>query len=128
MAKQANLGDATLYEYFDNKEAIFLETAEAYLKNLVSDADIFTQNSKEPERSLRNLLWRWIWQIYTYQDFSRLLILELFRNPKFYSSPGYEYIKAFQEKIRELIHQGQEEGLFKKEVPFPTFLHDYRNV
>jgi hypothetical protein len=51
------------------------------------------------------------------------LILELFRNPKFYSSPGYEYIKVFQEKNHALIHQGQEEGLFKKEVPFPTFFH-----
>jgi hypothetical protein len=35
-------------EVSDEKGAIFLETAETYLKNLVSDEDIFTQNSTEP--------------------------------------------------------------------------------
>jgi TetR/AcrR family fatty acid metabolism transcriptional regulator len=123
VANHANLGDATLYEYFDNKEAILMGTAETYLQNLVSDEDINLRNSSEPEKALRKLIWRWIWQLYTYKEFSRVLVLELFRNIRFYSSPGYEYLVAFHEKIRETVQQGQKEGIFIEDVPFPTYFH-----
>ncbi|MBW1822688.1 MAG: TetR/AcrR family transcriptional regulator, partial [Deltaproteobacteria bacterium] len=89
VAKQASLGDATLYEYFDSKEAILLGAAESYLQNLVSDEDINRRDLSGPEKALRKMIWRWIWQLYTCEEFSRVLILELFRNIKFYSTPGY---------------------------------------
>lgn len=123
VAKQANLGDATLYEYFDNKEAILLGTAETYLQNLISDEVINLHDLSQPEKALRKLIWRWIWELYTYQDFSRVLVLELFRNMNFYSSPAYKYLEAFLEKIREAVQRGQQVGVFIKDVPFPTYLH-----
>jgi len=123
VAKHANLGDATLYEYFDSKEAILLGTAESYLKELVSEEDINLLNISKIEKALQKLIWRWIWLLYTHEDFSRVLALELFRNINFYSSPAYGYIEAFSEKIRGVIQQGQEEGIFIDDVPFPTYLH-----
>ncbi|MBW2706488.1 MAG: TetR family transcriptional regulator [Deltaproteobacteria bacterium] len=123
VAKQAGLGDATLYEYFDNKEAILLGAAESYLQNIVSDEDIKWRDLAGPEKTLSKLLWRWIWQLYTCEEFSRVLILELFRSIKFYSSPGYRYLTAFQEKIQQVIRIGQKEGIFIENVPFPTYFH-----
>ena len=121
VASQANLGDATLYEYFDNKEAILLGAAESYLQNLVSDEDINLRDLSEPEKALRKMIWRWIWQLYTCEEFSRVLILELFRSINFYSTPGYRYLTAFQEKIQKVIQKGQKEGIFIENVPFPTY-------
>ncbi len=123
VASQANLGDATLYEYFDNKEAILLGAAESYLQNLVSDDDINRRDLSGPEKALRKMIWRWIWQLYTCEEFSRVLILELFRNIKFYSTPGYRNLTAFQKKIQKVIQQGQKEGIFIENVPFPTYFH-----
>ncbi len=123
VAKQAGLGDATLYEYFDNKEAILLGAAESYLQNIVSDEDIKWRDLAGPEKTLSQLLWRWIWQLYTCEEFSRVLTLELFRSIKFYSSPGYRYLTAFQEKIQQVIRMGQKEGIFIENVPFPTYFH-----
>jgi AcrR family transcriptional regulator len=123
VAKQANLGDATLYEYFDNKEAILLNAAETYLKHLVAD-DVFPPNGLSgPEKTLRRLIWGYIWQLYTYEDFSRVLVLELFRNIKFYSSPAYKYLEDYFERIAEAIQEGQREGIFIREIPVPTYLH-----
>ncbi len=121
VAKQASLGDATLYEYFDNKEAILLGAAESYLQNLVSDEDINLRDLSEPEKALRKMIWRWIWQLYTCEEFSRVLTLELFRSINFYSTPGYRYLTAFQEKIQKVIQKGQKEGIFIENVPFPTY-------
>jgi len=123
VAKQASLGDATLYEYFDNKEAILLNAAESYMQNIASDEDTNLRNLSEPEKALRKMIWRWIWQLYTCEDFSRVLVLELFRNINFYSSPGYRYLKALQEKIKKVVQQGQKKGVFIQNVPFPTYFH-----
>jgi AcrR family transcriptional regulator len=123
VAKQASLGDATLYEYFDNKEAILLSAAESYMQNIASDEDTNLRNLSEPEKALRKMIWRWIWQLYTCEDFSRVLVLELFRNINFYSSPGYRYLKALQEKIKKVVQQGQKKGVFIQNVPFPTYFH-----
>ncbi|MEE9152406.1 MAG: TetR/AcrR family transcriptional regulator, partial [Thermoplasmata archaeon] len=123
VAKQANLGDATLYEYFDNKEAILLNSAETYLKHLGSSDAILSDNLSDPERTLRKLIWQYIWQLYTFEDFTRVLVLELFRNISFYSSPGYKYFEAFFEKVSDAIRKGQQEGIFIAEAPVPTFIH-----
>jgi TetR/AcrR family fatty acid metabolism transcriptional regulator len=123
VASQANLGDATLYEYFDSKEAILLSAAESYLQNLVSDDDINWRDLSGPEKALRKMIWRWIWQLYTCEEFSRVLILDLFRSINFYSTPGYRYLTAFQEKIQKVIQKGQKEGIFIENVPFPTYFH-----
>ena len=70
IAKQTNLGDATLYEYFESKEAILLGTAESRLQNLCLDDDNDRASFAEAEQSLRKLLWRWIWLIYSDQIFA----------------------------------------------------------
>lgn len=123
VAKQANLGDATLYEYFENKEAILLESAETYLKNLGSNDAIPLDNHSDPEKVLRKLIWQYIWQLYAFEDFTRVLTLELFRNIHFYSSSGYKYFEAFFEKVSDAIRKGQQSGLFIRDVPVQPYLY-----
>ncbi|OPX41323.1 MAG: hypothetical protein B1H13_02700 [Desulfobacteraceae bacterium 4484_190.3] len=123
IAKQADLGDATLYEYFGNKEAILLGTAETYLQELLLDENNNPEGIPEAEKTLRKLIWRWIWMLYRNEHFSRILVLELFRNIKFYSSPGYRFLADFFEMIRTTVLQGQREGTFIEDVPFPTYSH-----
>ena len=123
VAKKANLGDATLYEYFDNKEAILLNSAEAYLRHLGSDEGFPFDDPSGTEKTLTTLIWKYVWQLCAYEDFSRVLVLELFRNIKFYSSPAYKYIEEFFKKIEEMVQKGQQEGIFIKEAPVLTYIH-----
>jgi TetR/AcrR family fatty acid metabolism transcriptional regulator len=123
VAKHAGLGDATLYEYFKNKEAILLDAGEIFLRNIVSDEDPHLKGFSHPEKRLRKLLWHYIWQLYLFEDFTCVLTLELFRNIRFYSSPGYKCLEAFFERVLEAVREGQLEGLFIEEVPVPTYLH-----
>lgn len=123
IANQANLGDATLYEYFENKEAILLGIPETHLNDLISDEDIRFLDLPKTEKKLRKLLWRWIWKLYSNDEFARVLVLELLRNINFYSSPAYEYIESFQNNIKEVVEEGQKEGLFIEHVPFPIYFH-----
>jgi len=77
----------------------------------------------ETEKALRRLIWRWIWMLYRNEHFSRILVLELFRNIKFYTSPGYRLLADFFEMIRTTVLQGQREGIFIEDVRFPIYEH-----
>jgi TetR/AcrR family fatty acid metabolism transcriptional regulator len=123
IAKQAHLGDATLYEYFSSKEAILLGIPEVYMKDLITKEDIRFIGLPEQELRLRKLIWRWIWKLYSNEEFSKVLVLELWRNVKFYESPGYEFIRSYLSLVRETVEQGQSEGVFIEEVTFPLYFH-----
>jgi len=122
IAKNAKLADGTLYEYFDTKEDILLSISEIFLQNISSDGFPFS-NVHGTEKKLRNLIWRWIWLLWSKKAFARVLTLELFRNLKFYSTPGYNQLRAFFEQIHEVVKQGQAESVFRKGVSVPIFLN-----
>ncbi len=123
IAKQVGLGDATLYEYFDSKEAILLAIPDPFMKTILSDEDIFAVGSSSVENKLRVLIWRWLWQLNINEDFSRILVQELFRNVNFYKSSAYQTFNVFCKKIEDLVIQGQQEGIFIENIPLPTYLH-----
>ena len=122
IAKNAQLADGTLYEYFDTKEKILLGVAETHLQDISYDAFIF-HDLHRVEKALRELIWRWIGILWSRKDFASVLTLELFRNLKFYSSPGYQYIRSYLGQIKAVVEQGQKEGVFVENVPFPVYFN-----
>ena len=123
VAEKAKLGEATLYEYFDNKDAILYSVSEKYLKDLLSREIPPISNHSTSEKALRKLIWQWAWQLYSNEDFSRVLVLDLLRNINYYSDPGYKHYKIFQKKILKTVEQGRLEGVFIKDFPSLTYYH-----
>ena len=121
IAGQANLGEATLYEYFNNKEALLFSIPANYMKDFPSRKILLSAGCTPSERALRKLIWQWVWQLYSNEDFSRLLAMELLRNKNYYSDPGYGYYNAFRKKILDAVEQGQREGVFTKDFPPPIY-------
>ena len=117
------MGDSTLYEYFENKETILFDTARTYLQELRLDENNNSKSIQDSEKTLRRLIWRWIWMLYRHEHFARILVLELFRNIKFYTSSGYKFITDFFEEISKTVRQGQLDGVFIKNVPLLTYTH-----
>jgi len=122
IARRANLGDATLYEYFDNKDAILIGIAGTYLQIFTCEAFWLTASPKA-EQFLKKMIWKVIWQLYFNLDFSRVLILDLFRNVQFYESPEYKDWEDLQKKIQGTIEEGQKEGVFIEGFPTLTYFH-----
>jgi len=123
IADRASLGNATLYEYFKNKEDILLSIPERYLQDLSSSKDIFFGDISDVEVDLRKLIWRWIWLLYTNEQFARILVLEVLRNIRFYTSHAHVYYKAFLDKIRAVVQKGQKESIFIRDFPIQIYLN-----
>ena len=122
IARKAHLGDATLYEYFDNKDAILMGIAGTYLQIFTCEAFWLTAFPKA-EQFLKKMIWKVIWQLYFNEDFSRVLVLDLFRNVDFYTSPEYKDWEDLQKKIQETVEAGQKEGVFVRDFPTLTYFH-----
>ncbi len=123
IANMASLADGTLYDYFSTKEDLLLSIPEAFFKDLESRDTLFFPAIQPVEKALRKLIWRWIWLLWSKKDFARVLTLEIFRNIKFYSTPGYQCYQDYLEKISQVVRKGQDEGVFVKEVSLPSYLH-----
>jgi len=128
VARDAGLGDATLYEYFESKEAILLAIAENHFCDLSPHKDIRVEGFPEPEKKLRLMIWNWIQQTYTHQEFTRILTLDLSRNLNFFHSLSFQYIKQFWDNAEEAIIRGRKEGIFRDNVPLPTFYQMIRGT
>lgn len=123
IAKATSLSDSTLYEYFEGKADILLAIPETHFKDILSDKNLMCIGRTKIERRLQKLIWRWIWLLWTREEFSRILFLELFRNSSFYSTQGYLSLTLFLEKIQEIVQRGQEEEVFLKDIPYRTYLN-----
>ena len=72
---------------------------------------------------LKKMIWKVIWQLYFNEDFSRVLVLDLFKNIDFYCSPQYKDFEDLQKKILESVEQGQKEAVFITNFPALTYFH-----
>lgn len=125
IAKEANLGDATLYEYFDRKESILIDIAEPYMDDLIHAKEplFLKDESTAAGKELRRLIWTWIWLVCLNRDFACVMALELFKNEKYYSSKSYANYAVYLEKIQNVIRRGQEEGFFVQDIHYETYLN-----
>jgi TetR/AcrR family fatty acid metabolism transcriptional regulator len=123
IAGEAKLGEATLYEYFNSKKDILLSISESYMKDFLSREVPPLSGHSLAEVAMRKLIWQWVWQLYSNENFSRLLVLDLLRNINYYSDPKYEHHKIFREKILDTVEQGRQEGVFIKDFPPLTYFH-----
>ena len=116
IAKACNIGRATLYDYFKNKEAIFLYTMESFFDAL--DKDIYEVNNISRIGNIDKI--KYIFKIVfdTYMELQpmSLMIYDtwviLYRdNPKLISST-----KMRMHRYRELLSSILMQGIEKKEI------------
>lgn len=123
IAEEAKLSYATIYEYFENKDAILFSIPARFQQELLTEEIAHLKGNTSEEKTMRKLIWQYVSQLWIHEDFSRILTLDLYRNMKYYKSPGYQYLKAYMEKIRKVFHQGQKKDIFIKDIPFFIYWH-----
>ena len=76
-----------------------------------------------PYERLVYLLRRWALDFQIREWETRVLILELYRNPKFYESQEYRNTRRFWKLIRSTVEAGQQSGHFRKDFEISYYLH-----
>ncbi len=115
IAKMAKVSDGIVYEYFTNKEDLLFSIANKKVQHDVAMLDQML-NIADPRRKLRQFI-RYHCNLYLVDlDYAKLSILLIQANQRFYTKFGEDSYKAYHKVIMDLIIEGQERGVFKRDI------------
>jgi len=116
IAKDAGIGDATIYEYFKSKEDLLLAIPVEITKELIVQINDHMMGIKGAFNKLRKFIWWWLNYIEKNPGYGSIVLLELKTNKKFISTEAYQAARNFYKIVLDIIKEGQEEGAIKKEI------------
>jgi len=116
IAKEAKVADGTIYEYYRNKEDLFLNIPEENLLELLSYID-----GASPEKKLERAILFCFRFLNNNRYFTSILVLMLRPNRKFYQSRGNTILQEIEQKIGDIILEGREQGIFSSDFEITVF-------
>ncbi len=123
IAGKAGIAEASIYQYFKSKEQLLLSVLGTWFIELADELERVFSGALNPYEQLLYLLRRWALDFQMKEWETRVLILELYRNPKFYESQEYQNTRRFWKLIRATVEAGRESGHFRKDFEISYYLH-----
>ncbi len=116
IAQKANIAEGTIYQYFKNKEDLFFSIPKQKTDLFCEELDLHLEGIHDALNRIRKLIWYYLYFFKTNPTYARLLMLEMRVSKNFASSKTSNIIKVFTDKVLEIIREGQEEGLIRKDM------------
>ena len=123
IARKAGIAEASIYQYFKSKEDLLLSVPGKWFDDLAMELQRVFEGDLSPAERLLYLLRRWALDFQTHVWETRVLILELYRNPAFYNSQAYRNTHRFWGLIRRTVEEGRESGHFRTDFRTEYYLH-----
>ncbi|MFN3533856.1 MAG: TetR/AcrR family transcriptional regulator [Desulfatiglandales bacterium] len=116
IAKEAGVADGTIYLYFENKDhiliSIFEEKMQLVLDNMVKELS----SEPGPIEKLKKFAQVHLKLIEGNKDMAELIQVELRQSSKFMKNYKNEKFLRYLDLIAEILREGQEMGIFKREI------------
>ncbi len=116
IAKDAGIGDATIYEYFKSKEDLLLAIPVEITKELIPLINDHMMGIKGALNKLRKFIWWWLNYVEKNPGYGSIVLLELKTSKTYVSNEAYQAARNFYKIVLDIIREGQEEGSIKKEI------------
>lgn len=123
IAKALNIGEATLYETFKNKEDILFNIPTLRTDPLLDYNKNYLQQNYGAEILLRNFIEHYLSSLQSNKNYLAILIFELKSNRRFYKSNAYKFFKRYNQELIAILKKGQSDGLFRDKVNIYLFRH-----
>ena len=109
IAKIAGISEASVYEYFENKEDVFLSIPRhRFQENLYELSETF--HIKNPIRKLKRFTKYYFFLMLTEEDFLKVFLFQLQLNPRFYRSKAFESFQRYFRVVEEIIEEGKKKA------------------
>jgi TetR/AcrR family fatty acid metabolism transcriptional regulator len=116
IAKKANVADGTIYQYFKNKEDLFFSIPIEKTIEFCEELDLHLQGITGAFNRISKFIWYYLYHLKMNPDYARTLLLEMRVNRSLVETKVYSSFKQFTGKILEILQEGQEEGVVRKDV------------
>jgi len=116
IAQKANVAEGTIYQYFKNKEDLFFSIPAQKTEAFCEELDLHIEGIHDAYNKLGKLTWYYLYFFKTNPAYARILMLEMRVNRSFFESGTFDRVKVFNDKVLEIIKQGQEESFIRSDV------------
>lgn len=116
IARNAQVGDATIYEYFKGKEDLLLAIPIEVTKEIVPEIGEHMMGIKGAFNKLRKFMWWYLDFFEKNPEYASIVLLELKTSRTYISTEAYQAARTFYKILLDIIKEGQEEGAIRKET------------
>lgn len=123
IAQAAGVGDATIYEYFRNKEDLLFEVPHFVLKDVFAEMELHMQGIEGAFNKIRKFIWSYLWFLENNPEWTSISMLNLRQNPNFFKTKSYEGIREWSRTITRIVESGKQEGVIREDTD-PNLVRD----
>lgn len=116
IARRAGVAEGTIYQYFKNKQDLFFSIPIAQTETFVEELEVRLEGVKNPVEKLKILASFYLEFFNRNPDYARSLMLEMRVSRDFARSRTYKGLRKFSNRIIEILKEGQEQGIIRKDV------------
>jgi TetR/AcrR family fatty acid metabolism transcriptional regulator len=116
IARKANVAEATIYEYFANKENLLFSIPEKKQKEALDLLQFQLAGIKGALNKIRKFVWFYFWFFQNNRPWSSVVLMILRPNKKFLNAPAYQLIRTWAQEILKIFQEGQREGSIRKDI------------
>ncbi|MBI2683142.1 MAG: TetR/AcrR family transcriptional regulator [Acidobacteriales bacterium] len=116
IADRAGVADGTIYLYFKNKEQILMAALDFAFNTFMEAARKELAGLTDPRQKLRRLAQLHLEMLGANRGLATVFQTEVRQSAKFLSEFSHEHLIAYFDLIRAIVHEGQEQGQFRKEA------------
>jgi TetR/AcrR family fatty acid metabolism transcriptional regulator len=116
IAREAQVADGTIYLYFENKDDILISLFEEQMKVVLEDMRAQVLKEKDAIKKIEQFAIAHLKLIELNKDVAEIIQVELRQSSKFMKEYKNEQFMQYLNLIGDIIREGQEKGIFKKEI------------
>jgi TetR/AcrR family fatty acid metabolism transcriptional regulator len=116
VAREAGVAAGTIYLYFKSKDDLLISIFEERVQRFILEFQRRLAQEENAEAKLRKLVHLHLYEMQEHPDLAAVFQLELRQSRHFMSSYPKTDLKGYFDIIGQIIEQGQQQGLFRKDL------------
>lgn len=116
IAKEAKVADGTIYIYFENKDDILISLFEEQMTLVLENMKAQISREMDAIRKIEKFAETHLRLIEQNKNMAEIIQVELRQSSKFMKEYENEKFLQYLNLIGDIVREGQEKGLFKKEI------------
>ncbi len=116
IAKEARVADGTIYLYFEGKDAILISLFEEQMELVLDNMRAQISKEEDAAKKIEKFALTHLKLIEKNRDMAEIIQVELRHSSKFMKEYKNEKFAEYLNIIDEIVREGQEKGIFKKEI------------
>jgi TetR/AcrR family fatty acid metabolism transcriptional regulator len=121
LAKSAQVGEATIYNHFENKLEILFSLIVPYGNDFLGGCHEHLKGLKDPEEKLRRFIWYTLKWCQLHHDCMKILLVDMISLPRFYRSEGFDLLRQIAVFPGDFLEEGIKLGVFRPDTDQDVF-------